>query len=87
MFCWKSRDSTDNLKPHNSDSCPQFIINVFEESKYHAKHAGDSLSHREIFLFQIMNQKAKQQEMEKKRKEKTAVGNEAENMMGKKREN
>lgn len=45
-------------------------MSVFEESKYHAKHAGDSSS-PEIFLFQIMNQKAKQQEIEKKKKKKT----------------
>lgn len=43
-------------------------MSVSEESKYHAKHAGDSSS-PEIFLFQIMNQKAKQQEIEKKRQQ------------------
>lgn len=60
-------------------------MSVFEESKYHAKHAGDSSS-PEIFLFRIMYQKAKQQEIEKKkkRKEKTTVRDEVENMMGKK---
>lgn len=42
-------------------------MSVFEESKYHAKHAGDSSS-PEIFLFQIMYQKAKQQEIEKKKR-------------------
>lgn len=60
-------------------------MSVFEESKYHAKHAGDSSS-PEIFFFRIMYQKAKQQEIEKKkkRKEKTTVRDEVENMMGKK---
>lgn len=42
-------------------------MSVFEESKYHAKHAGDSSS-PEIFFFRIMYQKAKQQEIEKKKK-------------------